>query len=161
MPTQLAALLGRDPVRIRKTDENPPRVSIIDVTMAVSGGSQHDAARSLRRLSDQYPEVGPNWSHLKFKGRGQRDTPVTDATGIVEVIMLLQGQQAARVRRQAAELLCRWLGGDMAIIDEVCALRGFQEQLAVQAPEDPRLLFGAVVAASSSTSTQLASISLP
>ena len=47
---------------------------------------------------DQYPEVGPNWSHLKFKGRGQRDTCVTDAKGIVEVIMLLPGQQAARVR---------------------------------------------------------------
>ena len=69
-----------------------------DVAMAVTGGSQHNAARSLRRLSDQYPEVGPNWSHLKFKGRGQRDTCVTDAKGIVEVIMLLPGQQAARAR---------------------------------------------------------------
>ena len=45
------------------------------------------------------PEVGPNWSHLKFKGRGQRETPVTDAKGIVEVIMLFQGQQAARETR--------------------------------------------------------------
>ena len=79
VPTQLAALLSREILRIRKTDETPPRVSIIDVVMAVTGGSQHDAARSLRRLSDQYPEVGPNWPHLKFKGRGQRDTPVTDA----------------------------------------------------------------------------------
>ena len=113
VPTQLAALLGREIFRIRKTDETPPRVSIIDVVMAVTGGSQHDAARSLRRLSDQYPEVGPNWSHLKFKGRGQRDTCVTEAKGIVEVIMLLPGQQAARVRRQAAELLCRYLGGDI------------------------------------------------
>ena len=70
VPTQLAALLGSEIFRIRKTDETPQRVSIIDVVMAVTGGSQHDAARSLRRLSDQYPEVGPNWSHLKFKGRG-------------------------------------------------------------------------------------------
>ena len=69
---QLAALLGKDMVQIRKTDEKPPRVSIIDVTMAVCGGSQHDAARDLRRLSDQYPEVGPNWSHLQFKGRGHQ-----------------------------------------------------------------------------------------
>ena len=49
IPTQLAALLGREVLQIRKTNENPPRVSIIDVTMAVSGGSQHDAARTLRR----------------------------------------------------------------------------------------------------------------
>ena len=27
---------------------------------------------TLRRLSDQYLEVGPNWSHLRFKSRGQR-----------------------------------------------------------------------------------------
>ena len=32
VPTQLAALLGREIFRIRKTDETPPRVSIIDVT---------------------------------------------------------------------------------------------------------------------------------
>ena len=56
---------------------------------------------------------------------------MTDAKGIVEVIMLLPGQQAARVRRQAAELLCRYLGGDLALVDEVCRNRGFQEQLAV------------------------------
>ena len=81
---QLAALLGKDMVHIRKTDEVPARISIIDVTVAVSGGSQHDAAWTLRRLSDQYPEVGTNCSHLKFKGRGQRDMPVTGVRGVVE-----------------------------------------------------------------------------
>ena len=85
LPQQLSALLGQEVGQIRKTSEQPPRVSIIDVIMAVSGGSQHDAARTLRRLSDQYPEVGPNWPHLKFKGRGQRDTPVTHARGVVEI----------------------------------------------------------------------------
>ena len=107
---ELAALLGKtakDLPTIRKTDETPPRISIVDVVMAVTGGSQHDAARSLRRLSDQYPEVGPNWSHFKFKGRGQRGAVVTDARGITEVIMLTGGTQAARVRRQAAELVVR------------------------------------------------------
>ena len=46
----------------------------------------------------------------------------------------------------------------MRIIDEVCALRNYQDQLAVQAPEDPRRLFGAAVEASSSTGTQLATM---
>ena len=67
---------------------------------------------------------------------------MTDAKGIVEVIMLLPGQRAARVRRQAAELLCRYLGGDLALVDEVCRIRGFQEQLTVQAPQDSRHIFG-------------------
>ena len=43
----------------------------------------------------------------------------------------------------------------MSIIDEVCALRGFQEQLAVRAPEDPRRLFGEAVEASPSSSGPL------
>ena len=56
----------------------------------------------------------------------------------VEIIMLLPGQQAARVRRQAAELLCRYLGGDLAIVDEVCKIRGLQQQMAAESPNDPR-----------------------
>ncbi len=45
-----------------------------------------------------------------------------------------------------------YLGGDLSLLDEVCALRGFQEELAVRAPEDPRRLFWEGVAASSSSS---------
>lgn len=114
-PIQLAALLGRKPSNIRKTDETPARVSVIDVAVAFGGGSQHDAARTLRRISEQYPEVGPNWPLYKFAGRRQRDTPITDIKGIVELVFLLPGRHAARVRRQAAELLCRHLSGAIAL----------------------------------------------
>ena len=31
IPTQLAALLGKRAVQVRKTDETPPRISVIDV----------------------------------------------------------------------------------------------------------------------------------
>ena len=40
IPKQLATLLGMETVRIRKTDEEPPKVSVIDVAVAVTG---HDA----------------------------------------------------------------------------------------------------------------------
>ena len=70
--------------------------------------------------------------------------------------MLLQGKQAARVRRQAAELLVRYLGGDLALVDEVCRIRGFQEEMAAQRPEDLRRIFGeAVEAAAHSSGEQL------
>ena len=64
-------------------------------------------AEQLRRLVAQYPEVDANCVHLKFPGPGQRDSRFTDAKGIIEVIMLMGGAQAARVRRQAAELVVR------------------------------------------------------
>ena len=105
----------------------------------ISGKEKNQASEDLRRISTRYPEVQAICLDFKFNGRGQRETPVTDAKGIVEIIMLQTTKQAARVRRQAAELVCRYLGGDISLVDEVCRLRGFQEQLAVRAPDDPRV----------------------
>ena len=34
---QLSALLGRGVTRLRKTDDNPARISVIDVAVALSG----------------------------------------------------------------------------------------------------------------------------
>ena len=61
--------------------------------------------------------------------------------------MLLPGQCAAQVRRRSAELIVRWLGGDLSIIPEVMANRGMQGQLAAGAPQDPRRAFGEAVEA--------------
>ena len=61
--------------------------------------------------------------------------------------MLLPGQCAARVRRRCCELIVRYLGGDLSIIPEIIANRGLQEDLAVDAPEDPRRAFGEAVEA--------------
>ena len=147
IPAQLAALLGRDAVQIRKTDESPPRISIIDVARAIAGHNADYSSLAVRNVCDQYPDVRDKITDFKFKGRGQRATPVTGVHGIIEVVMLLPGQQAARVRRHAAELLCRWLGGDLTMIDEVCRSRRIQEGLAVQSPADPRRIFGEAVEA--------------
>ena len=93
-------------------------------------------------------------NHFRFPGQGQRSTPVACATGIIELVLLLPGKQAARVRRQAAELLCRYLGGDLALVDEICALRGFQEGLTVRAPQDARRAFGEAVEATPTPSAE-------
>ena len=153
---QLATLLGRKSVgQIRKTNTTPPQISVVDVAAAITGKSHDAAAQDFRRMSERYPDVSAKCTDVKFvdsRGRrGQRNTKATDVRGIVEVVMLLPGRVAARVRSEAARILCRWLGGDLAIIDEVCAIRGFQEQLAAQRPEDPRRVFGEAVEASGSS----------
>ena len=76
---------------------------------AITGRNAKHAAQQLRRLVDQYLEVASNCALLKFPGRRQRDSRFTDAKGIIEVIMLMGGTHAARVRRQAAELVVRHL----------------------------------------------------
>ena len=107
----LAALLGKeatDIANIRKTD-SPPRISVVDVVAAITGMTGANAGHYYERLRDSHPEVCTICTNYRFPGRGQRNTPVTDARGIVEIIMLLPGRHAARVRRQAAELLVRYL----------------------------------------------------
>ena len=151
IPAQLAALLGKAAVYIRKTDETPPRISVIDAVAAITGRNAHRSAEIIRELGARYPEVNDNIVNLLFPGRGQRSTPVTDAKGIVDITMLLPGDHASCVRRQAAGLLCRYLGGDLAIIDEVCAFRELQERLADDQLDDPRRVFGETVEVSGMT----------
>ena len=139
---ELTALLGRGVTRLRKTDETPPRISVIDVAVALGGYDANSASTAVRRIREIYEGLDGKIADFKFPGRGQRSTPVTDARGAVELALLLPGRHAARIRRKAADLLVRWLGGDCGIIAEVCALRGVQEELAACAPEDPLRIFG-------------------
>ena len=60
-------------------------------------------------------------------------------------MLLLPGKLASRLRRQAAELLCKFLGGDVSLIDQVISNRRLQDDLAKNAPADPRRAFGEMV----------------
>ena len=133
---ELTALLGRGVTRLRKTDETPARISVIDVAIAIGGSDADNASKAVRRICEIYEGVRTNIVDFKFPGERQRPTPVTDARGAVELAFLLPGRHAACIRRKAADLLERGLGGDFGIIAEVCALRGVQEELATCAPED-------------------------
>ena len=85
---ELAALLGReaqDVVRIRKTSESPPRVSVFDAIQALT--QTRYAKNVWRDLVLQHPEMESRTRHIKFPGRGQRNTPAADARGIVETLV--------------------------------------------------------------------------
>jgi hypothetical protein len=95
---ELAPVLGIAMVhmpKIRATSHTPPRVAIYDVISLISGLDGNHAGKAFRELVQQHPEVHSNGVNFKFPGRGQRETPVADAKGIVEIIMLLPGKRAA------------------------------------------------------------------
>ena len=71
IPTQLAALLGRDIARIRKTNQTPPKVSVIDVVQAITGKDARHAAGDVRNLCSNHPEVDGIFVHFRLPGRGQ------------------------------------------------------------------------------------------
>ena len=101
--TQLGSLLGKEVVSLRTTDESPPRVAVIDVATMVTGKDARKIAQDIGFVRDRHPEVAQNLGLYKFNGRRQRNTHVATARGIIEIILLLPGRYAARVRRQACK----------------------------------------------------------
>ena len=128
--------------RIRKTSERSPRVSVYDVIGAITEQSTNQAGLAYRRLLERFPEVQSYCMNFQFHGQGQRPTPVCDARGITEIIMLLPGTAAAQFRKKSADVVVRYLGGDTSLVEEIAANRLAQENL----PEDhPMRLFGETV----------------
>ncbi len=106
---------------------------------AITGYVQEDRHKLFNRLCDQFPEVRTVCTYFKFPGRGQRDTPVTDAEGITQIIMLLPGRAAAIARQSAANVVVRYLGGDTSLVREILANRQMQAELE---PDHPSSIFG-------------------
>jgi hypothetical protein len=111
---------------------------VYDLISAVVGNLD-TARRAFNRLKD----VGTRCPDMfKFPGQGQRPTPVVDARGAVEILLVLPGRVAAHFRRSAADVIVRYLGGDPSLVEEVVANRRIQEQL----PDaHPSRIFGQTV----------------
>ena len=126
--------------KIRKTPEVPPRVSVIDLISVVTHNK--NPHQTLADLQDDHPEVLHLTENFQFKGRGQRDTPVTDAKGLVAIVSLLKGVRAAAFRLKAADIVVRALGGDETLVDEIRRNAAIQGTL----PDDhPMRMFGHTV----------------
>lgn len=131
--------------QIRKTAEDPPRISVYDVLQLVTGCSANNCNPTFQRLVQNFPDVHSACSNFKFSGRGQKETPVTDARGIVDIIMVLPGKAAASVRRQASNVLVRYLGGDPTLVEEIAANRFAQEELSETDPNNCFRIFGQTI----------------
>ena len=138
----LAQLDDRAVRRIRKTAEDPPRASVIDTISVITGLSPSNAHNIWHRVQKAFPEVSTIPTDFKFSGRGQRETPVTDARGMVDIIFVLPGRAAAKFRKMAADVMVRYLGGDPTIVEEVAANRLAQGGLD---DDDPARIFGQTV----------------
>ncbi len=77
---QLTGFLRREVKQLRKTDEQPSRISIIDAAALIMGKDKNQAAEDFRRLTARDPDVKANCFDVKFRDsrgrRGQKDTPV-------------------------------------------------------------------------------------
>ncbi len=90
-----------DTRRIRKTNDNPPKIAVFDLIAVITGQSEH-ARKIYSRLVQQYSEVKALVTLYKFKGRGQRCTPVISISDVDRISKsLVPGLRIPLARKQA------------------------------------------------------------
>lgn len=77
--------------------------SVFDLIQVVGG--QKNPHQTWKNLSKQFPEVLQKAYYLQFPGAGQRETPVMDKEGLLELIGLLPGAVGNAYRQGAAKLV--------------------------------------------------------
>lgn len=90
---------------VLRTDGNG-LYSIFDV-IRICG--QKDPYNVWNRLQIDFPEVLTNCQNLKFPGKGQKETPVTDKEGLLRIIGLLPGTMGNKYRDLAAKTVMHLL----------------------------------------------------
>ena len=147
MSLQLANLT--DGIRV---DQATQKGSVYDVIQLVLSCTSRNTFQTFNRLLSQFPQLHAGCMKLRINGKG-RVTPVADAPTLIEVAWLLPGKTATEFRRKGAESVCRLLGGDLSLVDEV---QRRHAQVAGTAEE------GFLLAASGQgSSTQVAATELP
>ncbi len=141
----LAGALGKsaaDMPAIRKTVlANEQVASVFDAIAAFKGRSCKPKVE-YKRLTGRFPEVVASCYHFQFAGQGQRETPVANAKTLVEIILVLPGEQAAKVREQVSRVFVDFLGGNVALVKEMLLNRQMQERLQRENPEHWARFFG-------------------
>ena len=92
--------------------------SVLDVIEMVTNHSASVVTGTWSRLQQTHPEFASNCSKLRYQGKG-RFSPFASAPVLVEIIMVLPGKMAKEFRQQSAQFICRILGGDQSLADEI------------------------------------------
>ena len=134
--THLSYLLQRPvPFRLRITPNK--ELALIDIVIIFTGLNNNQAGKAVRRLLEQFPDFQSNRLKFKFPGRGRQTVDVAPLAEALEFAFLLPGRTASKVRKEAAKLLVRYIGGDLSLVDEICQINRVQAALA-QIPEAAR-----------------------
>lgn len=93
--------------------------SVIDVIRLVNPESTSGHASVLfNRLTTEDSALTTRCCQLRINGKG-KPTPCADARTLVEIVWLLPGRAARDFRRSSAASVCRMLGGDLSLVQEI------------------------------------------
>jgi len=129
------ALLGVEDFRARiRYDPDSKMGSVLDVIALITGTDQKTASTTFKRIVETYPNVSAGCGIHQFSGRGQRATPVAHLSTLLEIAWLCPGKHAMEFRRTGAVTMCRALGGDLSLVEQIkerhSEIAGTEEQAA-------------------------------
>ena len=101
-----------------RVDRATQKGSVYDVISMVTQRDNTHVTQALARITKSNAEFNPKCVKLRINGKG-RETPVADAATLVEIAWLCPGKAAVQFRRKGAETVCRMLGGDLTLVDEI------------------------------------------
>ena len=81
---ELAKLVGVEAICVRKTDESPPRVSVIDVAVVVTGHDAHYASEAVHNIRKKFPDIHDKIGDAFLDARGRRGQHQTIAKPSVQ-----------------------------------------------------------------------------
>ena len=150
----LAGLSEADFSRLRVCYDVPgrrgPHVSATQLIEVVTKTGQSNASQAWARIKEGgfFSITGTNAESHRFPGqRGGSPSEVVDIPTALQIIMVLPGRTAAKVRVKASVLLTRFLGGDVTLVGEVYGMIELQNYLREHHPEHPLAVFREAVAA--------------
>jgi hypothetical protein len=149
LQTALSGLSDADFARLRACYEVPgrprgPHVSATELIHAITKTGQSNASRTWSKLkTDGFLNTSPRYAEThRFPGqRGGRPSEVVDIPTALQIIMVLPGKTAAKVRVKASVLLTRFLAGDLTLVSEVYGMNELQSYLREHHPEHPLCTF--------------------
>ena len=101
---------------IRITPDGQP--SVFDMIKTLGG--KKNPWDCWRRLIETHPEVVAKCEDFKFKGSGQRETPVArDKESAFYILGLLPGEVGRKYREQSAKLFAKWLEDPAALVGDL------------------------------------------
>ena len=94
------------------------RISVFDFIRVVGG--QKNPRKTWDDIIKKYKnEVVTFCDNWKFEGARQKLTPVINVQGMVKLLFWLPGEMAKQFRSKSAEVMIRYLGGDLSLINEI------------------------------------------
>lgn len=126
LQTALSGLSNADFARLRVCYDVPgrprgPHVSATELIEAVTKTTQTNASHAWTKIKTA-GFLNKNGIHVathRFPGQRGRPSEIVDIPTGLQIIMVLPGKTAAKVRVKASVLLTRFLAGDLTLVGEV------------------------------------------